>query len=787
MQAVRVVAGAVGLVAGIASQVLWPALPALPWLAAASVPALLAACCAPAASRQQEWASAVLGAALGLAWATVVAGSVLAARLPALLEGVDQTITGEVRSAHLHADGSATYQIVLPTLPWRPDAQGYWQVRLGSQEPLPLAVGERWQLPVRLKRPHAAQNPGAADFERYLFGERIVATGYLRVGSGLQRLAPAQGLAAWRGQLLAAALPLLGAGAGDLAVDDAGRFARAVLPALVLDERSLLGSAQWRVLANTGTAHLVAISGLHVALVWAAVFVLVMLCTRRRRVMLRYRPLPVLMALAVATGYAALAGMPLPAARATLMLAVVSILVLRDGAAPPWRVLLTATLVVLLGDPLAVHAAGFWLSHGAVAALLLLADLHRRRPERVAPAWFSPPGMLRAGGIAVRGQLLLSVLVAPLLLGLFGSSSVSTVLANLPAIPLVNLLVLPLALTGFALAPWLPVLANPCLDAAVALLALLWQFLVWLDGMPLLAPLTAHGMTAGGVLLLTVVVTALLLVRAWSLRLALLALLVLVWPVAPQLPPGQAEVCVLDVGQGLAVTARTAQHAVLYDAGPAWSAELDAGMTVVVPVLRAQGVRRLDLMVLSHNDLDHVGGADSVQAVLAPAAIIAGQSRPTMSGFCDRERHWRYDGVDLQLFPGAASGDDNDRSCVLRVAAGRHAILLPGDSSRRRELELTARYGDRLAADVLVAGHHGSRSSSSLTFLHRVQPRHVVFSAGYRNRFGHPHPTVLRAAGRLDARTHNTARDGALCLLLRPDAPPQPVAWRSRHRRFWRE
>lgn len=785
MPVARMVAGSLGLVAGICSQVLWPVLPALPWLGAASAMALLAAV---AAARHRTPALLVLGLALGVGWAALVAGGVLAARLPPAGEGADLILVGEVRTMRLHGDGTATWHVAVSRLPWCDACAGRWQVRLTSYQPLPLAVGEQWQLPVRLKRPRASQNPGAADFERYLIGERVVATGYVRdQEDALRRLAPAQGLAAWRAQLLAAALPLLGSGAGDLAADDAARFARAVLPALVLDERSLLGAAQWRVLGNTGTAHLVAISGLHVALVWAAVFVLVMVCTRRRRALLRFRALPVLAALVVAAGYAALAGMPLPAARATLMLTVVSLLVLRDGAAPPWRVLLAATVVVLVVDPLAVHAAGFWLSHGAVAALLLLADLHRRRPKRTRPAPWSGVGLARAGGVAVRGQTLLSVLIAPMLIGLFGSSSISTVLANLPAIPLVNLLVLPLALLGFALAPWLPVLADPCLDAAVALLALLWQFLVWLDALPAVAPLTAYGVSATGVLVLAMAVTGLLLVQSWLLRLALLALLVLAWPLPSPLRQGEAEVCVLDVGQGLAVTARTAQHAVLYDAGPAWSSELDAGIAVVVPALRARGVRRLDLLVLSHSDMDHIGGAASVQALLPVREVVAGQPEHSGTAGCDRERRWQFDGIDLQLFPGAAAGADNDRSCVLRLAAGRHAILLPGDSSRARELALTARYGDRLAADVLVAGHHGSRSSSSLTFLHRVQPREVVFSAGYRNRFGHPHPAVVRAVQRLGARPYSTADAGALCLLLQPDAPPQLQGQRARNRRYWRD
>lgn len=776
-----------GFVAGVSSQLLWPALPASSglWIA------VLLALPGSLAGRHPCWtmvARISLGAALGIACSLFAAREVIDARLPATLAGQDQVIEGEVASMRMHGDGSMNWVIAVDRLPWRERA-GHWNIRVGSQLPQPLLPGERWRLVVRLKPPHAALNPGAADFERYLFGERVVATGYLRADARPQRLAPANGFAAWRMRLVDAALPLLGRDPGDLAHDEAGRFARAVLPALVLDDRSWLTGAQWRVLANTGTAHLVAISGLHVALLWGAVLWLATVLLRRRRGSLRYRAVPVLLALGIATLYAALAGMPLPAARATLMLAVVSVLVLRDGRAPSWRVLLAATLVVLAVDPLAVHSAGFWLSHGAVAALLLLADLQRRRATpagwraHVATAW-----------LGLRGQALLSLLIAPLLLGLFGTASTSSVLANVPAIPLVNLVALPAALAGFVLAPFAPGLANPCLDLAVAALEFLWRLLAWIDRWPSLAPVAAPGISAVGVLALVVVVVGLQVVRARALRCALLALLVLAWPVAPPLREGTAQVCVLDVGQGLAVTARTAHHALLYDAGPAFSEDNDAGRSIVVPALRALGAGRLDLLVLSHNDSDHTGGAQSVYAALQPRAVIVGdpQSRPGGTAtLCDRARAWRLDGIDLHLLPGAVGSDvdSNDRSCVLRIAAGMHAVLLPGDIPRRRELELAAQFPapDALAADVLVAAHHGSRGSGSETFLRRVAPREVVFSAGYRNRFGHPHPATLASARRLGASTRLTAEEGAICYALAAGGPPVATTARGESRRFWRD
>lgn len=775
-----------GFVAGVATQPTWPVLPDGYGLLLAG---LLAVVCVVASrdSAHRAAALAAVGLALGIGWSALAAQAVIDARLPAQRAIQDDRIEGVVRSARLHADGGMTWVIAVEQLPWH-GHPGDWTLRVSSRFPAPPQVGERWQLTVRLKPPHASQNPGGADFERYLLGERTVATGYLRDGGEHRRLASASGLAAWRARLLDAALPLLGSGAGDIAGDDAQRFARAVLPALVLDERSWLAPAQWRLLADTGTAHLVAISGLHVALLWGGVLWLATLLLRRRAGTLRYRALPVLLALSAAVAYAALAGMPLPAARATLMLAAVSVLVLRDGRAPGWRVLLLASAVVLAVDPLAVHGAGFWLSHGAVAMLLLLADLHRRRPP--APDWLRR--VVRGSWLAVRGQAALSLMLAPLLFALFGSASLSSVAANMPAIPLVNLLALPAALAGFLLAPFAPALADPCLDFAAAVLALLWKLLAWMDGPEALSPLAAPGFTTAGVLLFAIAVGALALVRGVALCLAAAALAMLAWPVAPAVPRGEAEVCVLDVGQGLAVAVRTARHSLLYDAGPSWSGESDAGRAVVVPALRALGVRQLDLMLLSHHDIDHDGGAASVVAAMRPRDIVVGDLRSQVDGKgrrCERAWQQELDGVRLSWLPGAERGADNDRSCVLRIVAGKHAVLLPGDITARRELELAAAFPapDALAADVLVAPHHGSRSSGTLTFMHRVSPRDVVYSAGYRSRFRHPHPATLATARRLGARTHLTAESGATCFRLRPDVAPRLVALRARERRFWRD
>ncbi|MFP5383086.1 MAG: DNA internalization-related competence protein ComEC/Rec2 [Gammaproteobacteria bacterium] len=764
---------ALGLVAGTASLVF---LAGLPDAAALGVCLLLVTGSLLAGWRwlapsTRQCLIATSGFVIGLWWGAWTASALLASRLPPDHDGQDVLLTVEVLSMRQHADGSASWTVAAESLPW---AEGcrlpgwHCRLRVGSWQPMPLSPGERWQLQVRLKRPHAPQNEGGADFERFLFGERVVATGSIRESAENKLLEPAKGFAAWRAYLLAASLPLVGDGPGDVSSDEAELFGRAVLPALVVDERSLMATPQWRVLADTGTAHLVAISGLHVALLWGAVIWIFALARRHRVARVRYQHSALLVALSAAFVYAAIAGMPLPAQRAVVMLAVATAFLLAGGAVPGWRIWLAAAAVVLLIDPLAVHAAGFWLSFGAVGLLLLLHDVHRRRhrPE----TWTNR--ILVPVMATVHAQWLLTVLLAPLLLALFGTASVSSVLANLPAIPWVNLLALPPALVGMLLAPLWPAAADPLIDLAVGALALLWHWLLWVDSLAWLRPVAMHGATIPGLWALAVALPVLLLSRAWPVRLAMVAVAVLAWPVAPVIPGGQADVCVFDVGQGLAVGVRTAGHAVLYDTGPGRGAEADAAGTTVVPALRAWGVAKLDILVVSHDDPQHAGAVAPVVRAFAPRLRISGDLRALPDGAgsrCDRDRDWQLDGVRLRLIAGDLDGPANDRSCVLQVDAGGRRLLVPGDIGRRRELALSAAYGDALRSDVLVAGNHGGKSSSSATFLARVSPQLLVSSSGYLNRHGHPHPEVRALAGALGAQMLATPETGALCFRLGPD------------------
>lgn len=782
------VAIAAGFCAGVVTQLWWPVLPSLPGLALA----MPAAGVFGLRSARVGWrivAALAFGVAAGMALGAFEARGVIEARLPSGFEGRQFELEGDVGDLRVHGDGSVAFTLRVAHVPWRAASStpGGSGLRLSSFDPLPVQDGERWRLVARLKRPHAVINPGGADFERIAFGDRILATGSVVASERNERRLTPRFLPALRTRLLAALPPLYGNGPGDVAADEATRFSRAVLPALLLDDRSLLTAEHWRVLGSTGTAHLVAISGLHVSLLWGAVLFLVAGLRRRWSPSRRYDAWSVLPALAAAVFYALAAGMPLPAERAVLMLVLASAFVLLSGELPGWRVLLLTTALVLARDPLAVHGAGFWLSHGAVAILVLIADLHRRRAH--VPAW-------RTWVLdTARVQVVVTVLLVPPLLALFGNASISGVAANLPAGPLVNLVALPAGLLAILVAPLSMPTADILVDLACGALAWLWRWLAWIDGIRWLAPWHFEGAAAPLLLALGI---ALLLAIARPFRGALVVAAVLgltAMPAAARLAPGVAEACVLDVGQGLAVLVRTRGHAILYDAGPGRE-DSDAGARTVVPAARALGVRRLDLLVLSDDDADHAGGAGSVLSSLRPREVVSGSrvllrrhGRP--EGLCRETRRWRFDDVEFLVLPGVdGAADRHDRACVLRVAAGAGAgtLLVPGDISAQRELDLVAAFRDALSADVLVATRHGSRVAGSATFMATVQPAHVVFASGYRNRFGYPHESALGTAEGQGATRWNTALDGAVCTRLGESARASvPVAARDASRRFWRD
>jgi competence protein ComEC len=638
-----------------------------------------------------------------------------------------------------------------------------------------LRAGERWRLTVRLKRPRGTANPHGFDYEAWLLERSIRATGYVRRGTTNRRLAEmVHRPRYWIGRARALARARVFSALPDAA--HAG-----VIAALVIGDQRSIPPDQWQVFTRTGVNHLMSISGLHVTMVSGLAFALVSALWRRSPALtlrLPARKAAIIAGLLVAFCYALLAGFAVPAQRTVYMLAVVAAALWLGAIEAPATVLVLAVLVVLLLDPWAVLAPGFWLSFGAVATIMYVTSGRIGRSH-----WLPAFG---------RMQIAVTTALIPPLIAMFQQVSIVSPLANALAIPVVSLLVVPISLVG-TIVPFDLVLqiAHAVLAGCLLVLDRLSHLpaAVWAQHAP---PTWSMGLAVAAVLLLL----APRGVPGRWLGAVALAPLFVVAPTGPRM--GALHVAVLDVGHGVAVVVRTARHALLYDTGPSFGPDADSGSRIIVPYLRAVGVKRLNGVIVSHDDDDHSGGAVSVlQAVpvgwlmtsmpdLDPAVLMAERSIRCYAG-----AHWEWDGVRFEiLHPTRASYDDsrvkdNDRSCVLKIESPALSVLLPGDIERRSERALVAARPDALRADVLLAPHQGSRTSSSPGFIAAVGTRAVIFPVGYRNRFGHPRGDVLERYVEDGARVYRTDRDGALLIEAARNGPVRITPFRAIRRRYW--
>lgn len=710
----------------------------------------------------------------GAVWLTLRAGLLLSDALDPTLEGQDIDVQGWVADIPQRTDRGARF--VFDVLSARRDEKPVSTPRRIAltvyNDAMQPHAGEQWALRVRLKRPHGFQNPGGFDHEGHLFQQRLRATGYVRPEQPPRRM-PAEA-SPWRYRL-ADYRETLGVRIATLL---SGHPMTGLVTALANGDDRAVDSEQWQVLRRTGTAHLVAISGMQVGLVAGLVFFLARWLWSRPGYTVLRLPAPQAGALAAAVaglGYVALAGFSIPTQRALIMLVVILAGTLTRRRVAPSMSLAAALLLVLLFDPLSVMASGFWLSFLAVAAILYVAHGSKT---------ITPTGRLREWS---RIQWAVTLGLAPVLLALFQQASLSSPLANLIAIPVIDLIVVPLTLVGvlaLALAPQL--LAPWLFQAAAGTLAGLWHVLqaladlphsVWTQHAPL--PWTL-GAAAVGVLVL-------LAPRGWPGRwLGAVWLLPMFLARPPPLAVGVVEFALLDVGQGLATVVRTRHHTLVYDTGPRFSPQFDAGRAVVVPYLRQVGVGQVDRLVVSHGDNDHIGGAASLREEVPVDKVLSSvPQRLEGAEACIAPQEWTWDGVRFALIhPMDLGRQHNDSSCVLHIQGPYGSLLLPGDIEHGTEAVLVETRAEGLRADVLVAPHHGSKTSSTADFLARVQPQIVLFPVGYRNRYHHPHPTVLARYERLTGRLYDSPRHGAVEIHFGPEGRVVST-YRQDHRRYW--
>ena len=754
-------------------------------------------------------AAVALSAMMGFGLTGLRAGHFVASALNPALEGQDIVVTGRVMAMPQFGEDGVRFRFAVASArllgePVNLPPQIYlgWYSGFGLQpaktvpraaaigdaepeppefslelqrQPQPLRAGEHWQMTVRLKAPHGNSNPYGFDYELWLWEQGIQATGYVR--TGISDAPPKKLASSWAKPVERARQSVREA----IFSQVENRQLAGVLAALVVGDQNAIERAEWDVFRATGVAHLMSISGLHITMfAWGSSLVIGWLWRRSAKLtpaLCLWWPASSAGAwggLALAALYAVFAGWGVPAQRTIWMLATV-VLLKQSGRHWPWPVVwLLAMFVVVALDPWALMQAGFWLSFVAVG-VLFASGSPRKEPVGVTSAIYSEavdqrihwasaqineektPEKSRLKTFTasfgtslmttLREQWVITVALTPLSLLLFNQVSVIGLLANAVAIPWVTLVVTPLAMLG---ALW-----APSWDAAALAVHMLTILLKWMASFPwaslniAAAPVwCAVAGVIGGVLLVLRLPPH---VRVLGVP---LLLPVLLWqPLRPE--PGQFEILGADIGQGNALIVRTASHSLLYDAGPKFSRESDAGNRVLVPLLRAIG-EKIDLLMLSHRDLDHIGGAAAVLAMQPQARLVSSIEdghelqlvRP--SERCLAGQKWRWDGVDFEVLHPSASDYDgraksNAMSCVLRISNSARAALLAGDLEAAQESRLlvTPELRAKLKVDFLLMPHHGSKTSSTGSFLDAVQPQFALAQAGYRNRFNHPVASVL--------------------------------------------
>ena len=775
--------------------------------------------------------AAMLAFLLGLWWASWDADKVVSGKLDSALNRSRCIVQGSVEQVSLQNSKLVRFTLLANDIECavadgkvRPKSR---LLRLTWYLPrADIRPGQQWRFIARLKRPHGFANPGLFDYSRWLALQGIGATGYL-VSSPppIQIGGKDRSLAGFRDRLLEQLNQLL-----------SGHDQSPIIAALALGERRQISDQQWQLIRASGTSHLLAISGLHIGLVGAFCWWLGSAVWRLQGRWLLLMPAPMMGAIlgwAGALGYALLSGFAVPAQRSLIMFTVVAVSVLLRREIVSRRSYLLALVLVLAWHPMAVLQPGFWLSFGALL-LIWWALLGRFRASSAQAGLVSDDetgvsrALMRSGlvkiktavtGVGRLAQIQFVLWLGLLPLGLLFFDQVSWVAlpANLVAIPVVTLLVLPLALLGTLLMSVSQSVAGTLLWLAAQVMDGLWQWLQWLvvKGR-LFEPLFVQIPAVESVIVVIIAVVGgfwLTAPRGFPARWlgvgCFLPLMVTTHSLTEftgitdaMEEPGQFKAQVVDVGQGLAVIVTTEHHTLVYDTGARFSERFDSGVDLIKPLIRRLGRNQIDQLVISHGDSDHSGGLVGLLGVVGVKQLCSGTAEQLLVGvdvdanwpkptICRSGREWIWDGVLFEFIhqPGDQSDTDNDRSAVLRIG-GDQGLLLTGDISSIAEQRLARflKQNDRiekLAAQVVLVPHHGSRHSSSASFLSLIRPVLAVASSGYANRFNHPHPLTVGRYKTAEIEFINTAEQGAVTMHFDATGLMGWQGFRSASERYW--
>jgi competence protein ComEC len=702
---------------------------------------------------------------LGALWTFFHASVIIDDQLSSDLEGKDIMLKGTVISVAVYSDQRLQFE-------FKPNQSDNYslpkKLRLNWYRPLPdnLKSGEQWLLTVRLKHAHGMMNPGTFDYEGWLFQQGVGATGYVRPSPSNERLisSPAYSINAIRQSLMAAIGNHL-----------AGSPHLGLIQGLTTGIRHNINQQQWQVLRLSGTSHLLAISGLHIGLASALGFFCFRWLWARRSHNLLLLPASGAGAIGgfiTALFYAGLAGFSIPSQRALVMVATVMFALLIRRSVSTSHILAVSLLLIVVFDPVAVLSAGLWLSFSAVAIILFISQ--NRLPT---PRWqWAKVHFLIAFGIT------------PLLLLFFMQTSLVAPIANFIAVPIISVLVVPILLLASLLIFLVEPVGALLLLLADTILGILWLFLDYLAALPFSHWTGTHVPTLYWLPIIVGTIVLLTPTRFPAKWLGILGFMPLFLNSPNKPDHGEFWFTLLDVGQGLAAVIQTQNHVLIFDTGPKFSDNFNTGTAIVQPYLQQQGIQHIDTMIVSHGDNDHIGGAIPLSNAVHVTQILS--SYPELlpnARHCHKGQSWQWDEVIFtMLYPEINDhGSENNLSCVLKVSTAIGSVLLSGDIESEAEQLLVDRYGTDLKSTLLVAPHHGSKTSSSRTFINAVQPELVIFTVGYRNRYHFPASAVIKRYQKLNSTLFTTAEHGAIEFKFNLHTLSSPVTWRQHAQRIW--
>jgi competence protein ComEC len=715
----------------------------------------LAACFALASLLKTKWRICfTLGLVfvLGVCWVIYRSSQVLAWSLPTASMSIPTQIEGTIASIVIREKMSLSFVFHMTKFG---EAHTNTKLKLAwyktKNNTLPeVEVGDKWHFVVKLKPPHNLNNPGSFDSEKFFFANGIRATGYISDKDNLNYKIPRASFNHWIDRIREILLQ-------NMKSHLDGKPYSAFIYALTIGEKFNITSEQWQIFQNTGTNHLMAIAGLHIGFVSGLIFLLVKWMWRRLPLLpflLSAHQAAAMGGLLSAIIYSALAGFAIPTQRAVMMLSVFLLGVLYRRYISAWHGVALALIVVLVWDPLSVLTIAFWLSFGAVS--LIAFGLSAR--FNMTTLWWKHG----------RLQWVVSLGLIPLTLLFFSNASLISPLANSIAIPWVGFITIPLSLLGAFISLGSAVLGHPILILAEWSLHPLWTILRILSSISFFSwqhisqnPLFIFPGMLGILLLLAP--------RGLPHRyLGFFFIAPLLFSSAPHPKSNEVWFTLLEVGQGLSSVVQTEHHVLVFDTGPKLSENYDMGQAVILPFLRYHNLRKIDVMVVSHSDNDHIGGAASLLTAFPATKIVTSVPDEFVERevkTCLRGESWTWDGVHFEfLYPALSDlGSNNNSSCVLKISLGTQQMLLTGDIEKPAEKKLLE-HATELASTMMVVPHHGSKTSSTEAFLEAIHPQIALIPVGYLNRFKFPKPIIVERYQSRGIHLYDTAAGGGISI-----------------------